>query len=95
MKELEALLGLPLRVGIPNTRPVRKTMEIPEDALEKYLKGLLGTHDTGRVAILLGDSLHTVWLSLPHPDVLCSALLGFPSPQASISESGGAGFASD
>ncbi|XP_050015071.1 acyl-CoA dehydrogenase family member 10 isoform X3 [Alexandromys fortis] len=44
VKELEALVGLPLSGGIPNTRPVRKTMEIPVDALEKYLKGLLGTH---------------------------------------------------
>lgn len=59
MKELEALLGFPLCVGIPNTRPVRKTMEIPKDALEKYLKGLLGTHGTGREAFLLRGPLHT------------------------------------
>lgn len=95
MKELEALVGLPLCGGIPNTRPVRKTMEIPEDALEKYLRGSLGTHDTGRAVFLLWDSLHTMWLFLPHPDGLCGALLGFLSLQASISESGGAGFASD
>lgn len=55
VKELEALLGLPLCVGIPNTRPVRKTMEIPEDALQKYLKGLLGTHDTGPMELLQFD----------------------------------------
>lgn len=48
MKELEALLGFPLHMGAPSTRPVRKTMEIPQDALEKYLKGLLGTHYIGR-----------------------------------------------
>lgn len=52
MKELEALLGFPLHLGVPNTRPVRKTMAIPQDALEKYLKGLLGTHSTGREGFL-------------------------------------------
>ncbi|XP_021488839.1 acyl-CoA dehydrogenase family member 10 isoform X1 [Meriones unguiculatus] len=55
VKELEALLGFPLRVGVPNTRPVRKTMEIPEDALEKYLKGLLGTHYSGPMELLQFD----------------------------------------
>nr|XP_042124060.1 acyl-CoA dehydrogenase family member 10 isoform X2 [Peromyscus maniculatus bairdii] len=55
VKELEALLGFPLCGGIPNTRPVRKTMEIPKDALEKYLKGLLGTHSTGPMEILQFD----------------------------------------
>ncbi|XP_028711466.1 acyl-CoA dehydrogenase family member 10 isoform X1 [Peromyscus leucopus] len=55
VKELEALLGFPLCGGIPNTRPVRKAMEIPKDALEKYLKGLLGTHGTGPMEILQFD----------------------------------------
>ncbi|KAL1768751.1 hypothetical protein HispidOSU_022622 [Sigmodon hispidus] len=50
VKELEALLGFPLCGGIPNTCPVRKTMEIPKDALEKYLKGLLGIHDCGQAS---------------------------------------------
>lgn len=60
MKELEALLGFPLHVGVPNTRPVRKTMEIPQDALEKYLRGLLGTHYTGTEGFL------SMKLSLQH-----------------------------
>lgn len=30
VKELETLLGFPLRMAVPNTRPVRKTMEIPK-----------------------------------------------------------------
>lgn len=55
MKELEALLGFPLHVGAPSTRPVRKTMEIPQDALEKYLKGLLGTHYIGPMELLQFD----------------------------------------
>ncbi|XP_040587633.1 acyl-CoA dehydrogenase family member 10 [Mesocricetus auratus] len=55
VKELEALLGFPLCVGVPNTGPVRKTMEIAEAALEKYLKGLLGTHDTGPMELLQFD----------------------------------------
>lgn len=54
MRELETLLGFPLRVGIPNTRPVRKTMEIPKDAVEKYLKGLLGTQTTGMEVFVFG-----------------------------------------
>ncbi|GAB1290126.1 Acyl-CoA dehydrogenase family member 10 [Apodemus speciosus] len=55
VKELEALLGFPLHVGVPNTRAVRKTMEIPQDALEKYLKGLLGTQHTGPLQLLQFD----------------------------------------
>lgn len=55
VKELEALLGFPLHLGVPNTRPVRKTMAIPQDALEKYLKGLLGTHSTGPMELLQFD----------------------------------------
>lgn len=47
VQELETLLGFTLRTVIPNTRPVRKTMEIPKDSLEKYLKDLLGTQATG------------------------------------------------
>ncbi|XP_036595031.1 acyl-CoA dehydrogenase family member 10 isoform X2 [Trichosurus vulpecula] len=43
LKELETFLGFPLRKIIPNTCPVRKTMEIPRDSLEKYLKNLLGS----------------------------------------------------
>lgn len=46
LKELETLLGFTLRTVVPNTRPVRKTMEIPKDSLEKYLKDLLGTQTT-------------------------------------------------
>uniref|UniRef100_F7CEA1 Aminoglycoside phosphotransferase domain-containing protein n=1 Tax=Monodelphis domestica TaxID=13616 RepID=F7CEA1_MONDO len=47
LKELETFLGFPLREIIPNTRPVRKTMEIPSDSLEKYLKNLLGSQAKG------------------------------------------------
>ncbi|XP_048641574.1 acyl-CoA dehydrogenase family member 10 isoform X2 [Marmota marmota marmota] len=68
VRELEALLGFPLRVGIPNTRPVRKTMEIPKDALEKYLKGLLGTQTTGPMELLQfdhGQSNPTYYIRLP------------------------------
>ncbi|XP_076778824.1 acyl-CoA dehydrogenase family member 10 isoform X2 [Arvicanthis niloticus] len=68
VKELEALLGFPLHVGVPNTRPVRKTMEIPQDALEKYLKGLLGTHYTGPMELLQfdhGQSNPTYYIRLP------------------------------
>ncbi|XP_062941886.1 acyl-CoA dehydrogenase family member 10 isoform X2 [Cynocephalus volans] len=55
VKELESLLGFTLRVGIPNTRPVRKTMEIAKDALEKYLKDLLGIQTTGPLELLQFD----------------------------------------
>lgn len=55
VKELEDLLGFPLHGGVPNTRPVRKTMEIPQDALETYLKGLLGTRYTGPMKLLQFD----------------------------------------
>ncbi|XP_048198876.1 acyl-CoA dehydrogenase family member 10 isoform X2 [Perognathus longimembris pacificus] len=55
LKELEALLGFPLRAGIPNTRPVRKNMEIPKDALEKYLKDLLGSRAPGPLEVLQFD----------------------------------------
>uniref|UniRef100_A0A7N4PJ16 Acyl-CoA dehydrogenase family member 10 n=1 Tax=Sarcophilus harrisii TaxID=9305 RepID=A0A7N4PJ16_SARHA len=43
LKELETLLGFSLRKIIPNTCSVRKTMEIPRDSLEKYLKNFLGS----------------------------------------------------
>ncbi|XP_027713189.1 acyl-CoA dehydrogenase family member 10 isoform X2 [Vombatus ursinus] len=43
LKKLETFLGFPLRKIIPNTCSVRKTMEIPRDSLEKYLKSLLGS----------------------------------------------------
>ncbi|XP_044786122.1 acyl-CoA dehydrogenase family member 10 isoform X1 [Bubalus bubalis] len=55
VKELETLLGFPLRMPVPNTRPVRKTMEIPKDALEKYLKDLLGIQPTGPLELLQFD----------------------------------------
>ncbi|KAM5199738.1 acyl-CoA dehydrogenase family member 10 isoform 2-T5 [Hipposideros larvatus] len=62
LKELETLLGFTLRTipntlrtVIPNTRPVRKTMEIPKDSLEKYLKDLLGTQTTGPLELLQFD----------------------------------------
>ncbi|XP_049721482.1 LOW QUALITY PROTEIN: acyl-CoA dehydrogenase family member 10 [Elephas maximus indicus] len=52
VEELETLLGFTLRVVAPNTCLVRKTMEIPKDSLEKYLKGLLGTQTTGPLELL-------------------------------------------
>ncbi|KAM5238514.1 acyl-CoA dehydrogenase family member 10 [Ctenodactylus gundi] len=55
VRELESLLGFPLRPVVPNTRPVRKTMEIPIDALEKYLKDLLGTQTSGPLELLQFD----------------------------------------
>ncbi|XP_075390665.1 acyl-CoA dehydrogenase family member 10 [Tenrec ecaudatus] len=47
VKALEALLGFTLRATVPNTCPVRKTMEIPTDSLKRYLKGVLETEATG------------------------------------------------
>ncbi|XP_052510759.1 acyl-CoA dehydrogenase family member 10-like [Budorcas taxicolor] len=55
VKELETLLGFPLRMAVPNIRLVRKTMEIPKDSLEKYLKDLLGTQVTGPLELLQFD----------------------------------------
>ncbi|XP_040475852.1 acyl-CoA dehydrogenase family member 10 isoform X2 [Ursus maritimus] len=55
VKELETLLGFTLRMVIPNTGPVRKTVEIPRDSLEKYLKDLLGTQSTGPLELLQFD----------------------------------------
>ncbi|XP_005403227.1 PREDICTED: acyl-CoA dehydrogenase family member 10 isoform X1 [Chinchilla lanigera] len=55
VKELESLLGFLLHSGVPNTRPVRKTMEIPKDALQKYLRDLLGTQTTGPLELLQFD----------------------------------------
>ncbi|XP_045056966.1 acyl-CoA dehydrogenase family member 10 isoform X3 [Desmodus rotundus] len=55
VKELESLLGFTLRTVVPNTRPVRSTMEIPKDSLEKYLKDLLGTQTTGPLELLQFD----------------------------------------
>ncbi|XP_006148057.1 acyl-CoA dehydrogenase family member 10 isoform X1 [Tupaia chinensis] len=69
VKELETLLGFTLRMGIPNTRPVRKTMEIPKDSLEKYLKGLLGIQTTGPLELLQfdhGQSNPTYYVRLAH-----------------------------
>ncbi|TEA35977.1 hypothetical protein DBR06_SOUSAS810097 [Sousa chinensis] len=68
VKELETLLGFPLRMAVPNTRPVRKTMEIPKDSLEKHLKDLLGTQATGSPLELLqfdhGQSNPTYYIRL-------------------------------
>ncbi|KAM5311689.1 acyl-CoA dehydrogenase family member 10 isoform 1-T3 [Glossophaga mutica] len=55
VKELETLLGFTLRTVVPNTRPVRNTMEIPKDSLEKYLEDLLGTQTTGPLELLQFD----------------------------------------
>ncbi|KAM4827606.1 acyl-CoA dehydrogenase family member 10 [Thomomys bottae] len=55
VKELEALLGFPLCMSVPNTCPVRKNMEIPKDALEKYLKDLLGNGAPGPLELLQFD----------------------------------------
>ncbi|XP_069475615.1 acyl-CoA dehydrogenase family member 10 isoform X2 [Ambystoma mexicanum] len=38
LQELEAHLGFPVKGFIPNTRMVRKTMEIPTEALKTYLE---------------------------------------------------------
>ncbi|XP_021113125.1 acyl-CoA dehydrogenase family member 10 isoform X6 [Heterocephalus glaber] len=59
VKELESLLGFSLHRGILNTRPVRKTMEIPKDALEKYLGNLLGTQTKGLMELLQFDHGHS------------------------------------
>ncbi|XP_053446218.1 acyl-CoA dehydrogenase family member 10 isoform X2 [Nycticebus coucang] len=67
VQELETLLGFTLRVSIPNTRPVRKTMEIPKDSLEKYLKDVLGIQTTDQLHVLQfdhGQSNPTYYLRL-------------------------------
>ncbi|XP_032166657.1 acyl-CoA dehydrogenase family member 10 isoform X3 [Mustela erminea] len=55
IKELETLLGFTMRMVIPNTGPVRETVEIPQESLEKYLKDLLGTQSTGPLELLRFD----------------------------------------
>uniref|UniRef100_A0A8C9JP99 Aminoglycoside phosphotransferase domain-containing protein n=1 Tax=Panthera tigris altaica TaxID=74533 RepID=A0A8C9JP99_PANTA len=55
VKELETCLGFTLRMIVPNTCPMRKTMDIPRGSLEKYLKDLLGTQSTGPVELLQFD----------------------------------------
>lgn len=64
MQELEALLGFPLRSSVPNTRPVRKTMEIARGSLEKYIKDLLGTQGTGGYRVHFGSCLQGEALGL-------------------------------
>lgn len=67
VKELETLLGFALRTVVPNTRPVRNTMEIPKDSLEKYLKDVLGTQTTGPLELRQfdhGQSNPTYYLRL-------------------------------
>ncbi|XP_077811274.1 acyl-CoA dehydrogenase family member 10 isoform X5 [Macaca mulatta] len=73
VKELEALLGFTLRLGVPNTQPVRKTMEIPKDSLKKYLKDLLGIQTTGPLELLQfdhGQSNPTYYISLANRDLV-------------------------
>ncbi|XP_073863979.1 acyl-CoA dehydrogenase family member 10 isoform X19 [Macaca fascicularis] len=73
VKELEALLGFTLRLGVPNTQPVRKTMEIPKDSLKKYLKDLLGIQTTGPLELLQfdhGQSNPTYYIRLANRDLV-------------------------
>nr|XP_055215094.1 acyl-CoA dehydrogenase family member 10 isoform X8 [Gorilla gorilla gorilla] len=73
VKELEALLGFTLRVGVPSTRPVKKTMEIPKDSLQKYLKDLLGIQTTGPLELLQfdhGQSNPTYYIRLANRDLV-------------------------
>ncbi|XP_077164824.1 acyl-CoA dehydrogenase family member 10 isoform X2 [Paroedura picta] len=42
IRELEACLGFPLQCVVPYTCPVRPTMEIPQEPLQKYLESLWG-----------------------------------------------------
>ncbi|XP_055002585.1 acyl-CoA dehydrogenase family member 10 [Sorex araneus] len=55
VKELEAVLGFALRRVVPNTRPVRDTMGIPTESLEKYLRDRLGLRATGSLELLQFD----------------------------------------
>lgn len=68
VQELETLLGFPLRPGVRDTRPVRRTMEIPTGPLEKYLRDLLGTQSTAGPLELLqfdhGQSNPTYYIRL-------------------------------
>lgn len=47
LKELQELLGFPLQGFIPNTRMVRKTMEIPKESLKKYLEKHVASDTSG------------------------------------------------
>uniref|UniRef100_A0A8C5MYB9 Acyl-CoA dehydrogenase family member 10 n=1 Tax=Leptobrachium leishanense TaxID=445787 RepID=A0A8C5MYB9_9ANUR len=42
IEQLEKQLGFTLRNFVPNTRSVRRTMEIPRDSLKKYLENIMG-----------------------------------------------------
>ncbi|XP_060997899.1 acyl-CoA dehydrogenase family member 10-like [Dama dama] len=86
VKELETLLGFPLRMAVPNIRLVRKTMEIPKDSLQKYLKDLLGTQPTGPLELLQfdhGQSNPTYYVKLAtHQLILRKKPLGTLLPSA-------------
>lgn len=47
LKDLENLLGFPLKDFVPNTRSVRPTMDIPRDSLTKYLETIFGEELSG------------------------------------------------
>uniref|UniRef100_A0A8D0UKH1 Acyl-CoA dehydrogenase family member 10 n=2 Tax=Sus scrofa TaxID=9823 RepID=A0A8D0UKH1_PIG len=73
VKELKTLLGFTLRTVVPNTRPVRKTMEIPKDSLEKYLRDLLGIQTTGPLELLQfdhGQSNPTYYIKLANQQMV-------------------------
>ncbi|XP_077604208.1 acyl-CoA dehydrogenase family member 10 [Crocuta crocuta] len=73
VKELETHLGFTLRIVVPDTCPVRKTMDIPRDSLEKYLKDLLGTQSTGPLELLQfghGQSKPTYYVRLANQQLV-------------------------
>ncbi|KAM4052325.1 acyl-CoA dehydrogenase family member 10 isoform 1-T2 [Anomaloglossus baeobatrachus] len=47
LKDLENMLGFPLKDFVPNTRSVRPTMDISRDSLTKYLENLFGEKLSG------------------------------------------------
>nr|XP_020658326.1 acyl-CoA dehydrogenase family member 10 isoform X1 [Pogona vitticeps]XP_020658327.1 acyl-CoA dehydrogenase family member 10 isoform X1 [Pogona vitticeps]XP_020658328.1 acyl-CoA dehydrogenase family member 10 isoform X2 [Pogona vitticeps] len=67
IRELESHLGFPLRAFAPYTCPVRPTMEIPKEPLEKYLRNVLGVQAKGPLMLRQfshGQSNPTYYLSL-------------------------------
>ncbi|KAM3937048.1 acyl-CoA dehydrogenase family member 10 [Leptodactylus fuscus] len=51
LKELEILLGFPLKDFVPNTRSVRPTMDFPRDSLTKHLENIFGEQISGSLFV--------------------------------------------
>ncbi|KAG9487758.1 hypothetical protein GDO78_007512 [Eleutherodactylus coqui] len=51
LKDLENLLGFPLKDFVPGTRSVRPAMDIPRDSLAKYLENIFGEKLSGALFV--------------------------------------------